>query len=133
MKDKMRRPLSIILILCFILGPLSATLQADNDSRLPVCCRRGGAHHCSMNRAMRALLERASSSTTPAFADSPRCPFFPGHVNATVVPFHALARSRAQVAAPALHICALPAFASLRILAPARDHNTRGPPLAPIA
>ncbi len=45
----MRRGFSILLILFFGLGPLSAFVDGSEDASLPACCRRHGAHHCAMN------------------------------------------------------------------------------------
>jgi hypothetical protein len=42
--SQMRRVFPILLILVFSLGPLSPTLGASEDTRLPACCRRHGAH-----------------------------------------------------------------------------------------
>jgi hypothetical protein len=45
-----RRSLAISLLLLFslpLIAPLFA-LQADGDGNLPACCRRNGAHHCSL-------------------------------------------------------------------------------------
>ena len=54
----MRRALSILLVLFFGLGPLTATLQGSDDSRLPACCRRNGAHHCVMAEEALARIVR---------------------------------------------------------------------------
>lgn len=47
----MRRVLSILLfvatLLPLLLPMLSSTATAETD--VPVCCRRGGRHHCMMN------------------------------------------------------------------------------------
>ncbi len=91
--DQMRRPLAIMLVLFFALGPLQGVLQASDESRLPACCRRNGAHHCAMNQDMRAALERAIGST-PAFTAPATCPSFPGFVLGILTPSHALAPLR---------------------------------------
>ncbi|MGA9669376.1 MAG: hypothetical protein WBQ94_09220, partial [Terracidiphilus sp.] len=57
----MRRALSTLLILFFGLGPLVATLSADDESRLPYCCRRHGDHHCAMPARAAALLLQSAS------------------------------------------------------------------------
>jgi hypothetical protein len=44
----MRRFVSIAFILLCWLGPLSALLPGSDESQLPACCRRHGAHHCAM-------------------------------------------------------------------------------------
>ena len=57
----MRRALTIFLILNLWLGPLAAILPASDESRLPPCCRRHGAHHCAMAARMAALMDMATS------------------------------------------------------------------------
>ncbi len=74
---QMRRPLAILMVLFFALGPLQGVLGASDDSRLPACCRRNGAHHCEMNAEMMAAMQRIYGST-PAFAAPSTCPMFPG-------------------------------------------------------
>ncbi len=120
----MRRILSILLVMVFGLGPLSATLEASDDASLPVCCRRHGAHHC----AMTAMLAGQQHESSPAFSAPSTCPYYPGAAAALTSPVHALA------AAPAL-LPSLSAYAHERtvILAqihsrPSRAHAGRGPP-----
>ena len=86
----MRRPLAFLLILFFALGPLQGVLEASEDSRLPACCRRNGAHHCAMSEDMRAALDRATSSS-PALTAPATCPSFPGFALGFSTPSHALA------------------------------------------
>jgi len=73
----MRRALSILLVLVFSAGPLLFAFQA-NDSSLPACCRRHGAHHCAMDSAESA----ADSAASPILKAPSRCPRFPQHANA---------------------------------------------------
>lgn len=87
----MRRGLSIFLVLFFGLGPLSAVSQSSDESRLPPCCRRHGAHHCAMSDAMMARMVQAASGT-PAFSAPAHCPFYPGAAAA------AISKARALVA-----------------------------------
>jgi|WetSurMetagenome_2_1015567.scaffolds.fasta_scaffold1228780_2 hypothetical protein len=86
----MRRPLAFLLILFFALGPLQGVLEASEDSRLPACCRRHGAHHCAMSEEMQAALAQATGST-PAFTAPATCPSFPGFALGFSAPAHALA------------------------------------------
>jgi hypothetical protein len=92
----MRRAISVLMIVFFGLGPLVATLSADEDSRLPACCRRHGAHHCAMSTdAMSAAEPGTSNIKAPA-----TCPYFPGYTVAlnTIT----LALSPAPLSLPAL-------------------------------
>jgi hypothetical protein len=88
----MRRSLAILLMLFFALGPLQGLLEASEDSRLPACCRRHGAHHCAMDQDMQAALQQETSST-PAFSAPATCPSFPGFALGFSTPSHALAAS----------------------------------------
>ncbi len=89
----MRRALSIFLALIFGLGPLAATFQVRAESRLPACCRRHGAHHCTMDAEAAINPTLASPSSSPAFNSPVRCPYFPGNSVASATPVHALAAS----------------------------------------
>ncbi|MGD0735288.1 MAG: hypothetical protein ABR976_09085 [Terracidiphilus sp.] len=77
---EMRRTFSIFLILFFGLGPLAATLHADDDSSLPACCRRHGAHHCAMSGPAAML---AQSDGKPILTAPSTCPYFPGYTVAS--------------------------------------------------
>ena len=79
----MRRALAAILVLFFGLGPLTATLQADEDVRLPACCRRHGAHHCAMAAAMGAQMAARARNSQPALTAPSRCPLYPQHIFTT--------------------------------------------------
>ena len=74
----MRRLLAIALLV--LLGmPLASSMLAlgtgsVSEANVPICCRRGGAHHC-------ALAEAASDA--PRFAVvTARCPYQVAHVGA---------------------------------------------------
>jgi hypothetical protein len=69
----MRRALSISLILLLWLGPFAAVLPGIDESRLPLCCRRHGVHHCA--DADKGASQ--SSDSGPSFNASSRCPQFP--------------------------------------------------------
>ncbi|MFZ1085873.1 MAG: hypothetical protein WAN35_12990 [Terracidiphilus sp.] len=74
-KSQMRRWLAIFLILLFGFGPLASALAASDESRLPPCCRRHGAHHCAMMARWRAQMD----SGKPTVGTPSTCPFFPGY------------------------------------------------------
>jgi hypothetical protein len=85
----MRRPLAFLLTLFFAVGPLHGLLEANDDLRLPACCRRHGAHHCEMSEDVQAALELAISST-PVLKAPATCPSFPGFALGFSIPSHAL-------------------------------------------
>lgn len=124
----MRRGLSILLVLLFGLGPLAATLQADDDMCLPPCCRRHGTHHCAMSDAMMARMAQTRPDSAPAFTAPSHCPMYPGNMHAAVTPAHALAPSAADM--PFLLAQAHSPAASLAAarMSQLRTRAGRGPP-----
>lgn len=81
----MRRLIGFCLILLHLSGPIIAMMPTGAESRLPACCRRHGAHHCSMNPAERIAMEGvAPHFTSPAS----KCPFRPAIVCAARVSAH---------------------------------------------
>jgi hypothetical protein len=121
----MRRALSIFLILFFGLGPIAATLKADDDSGQPACCRRHGAHHCDLSARMMAMM--VQSDGKPILTAPSTCPYFPGY---NIAPSTALALSTPTVSMPVLlaqpHTSAA-ARAAIR-LSQLRTRAVRGPP-----
>ncbi len=95
----MRRGLSIFLALFFGLGPLTATLQASDDSRLPACCRRNGAHHCAMSNAMMARMIQAAYGSTPILTPPSHCPLYPHGPATSIARVHALTPPAASLPA----------------------------------
>lgn len=127
----MRRLLPLALVLFFSLAPLASALASADDSNLPACCRRNGAHHCEMSPALEAWLLRATSRT-PAFSAPSHCPNFPAHAAATsntVVAFTSAA-TRAAASTPASLLAALHHVPLTRPIAPV---SGRGPPALPLA
>src|SRR5579863_2611152 len=125
-EHRMRRGLSIVLVLLLWLSPLAATLGADAEQRLPACCRRHGEHHCAMSAPMASAIAQADQGS--ALGAPSRCPLFPrftatmvGPVHATMAP--AIALPHDVEAARAADGYAL--AATLRFL---RARASRGPP-----
>jgi hypothetical protein len=80
----MRRVLAILLMLAFGLPLIAPALAfGPDDSQLPACCRRNGAHHCAM---MSEVSVNASRRLTTV---SGRCPCPPITRLALMLP-HAL-------------------------------------------
>ena len=131
-KSQMRRLLSILLVLFFSLGPLAATLEASDDAHLPACCRRHGAHHCSMTAHAAATMAQNASSETTVTAPA-TCPAFPGTAGATATAPHALAVTAvglpALVAKSHAPAAARPAARTSQI----RTRSGRAPPASSLA
>jgi hypothetical protein len=72
----MRRLLSLVLLLAFGLPVVAPALgqTADDASSLPACCRRNGAHHCSMKMQQRQTLQHGRQVVEV----SAKCPCCPG-------------------------------------------------------
>ena len=69
-----RRSIIALVLLGIGLPWLLPLVAANDDSRLPPCCRRNGKHHCAM---MDTYL-RLRASGTPTFTAPPmRCPLYP--------------------------------------------------------
>jgi len=94
----MRRWLSLIFVVFFGLGPLTAALPASEDARLPACCRKNGAHHCAMSEAMIAYMVRIYGSK-PIVTTPSRCPLYPRGSGHSMVPVHALKASAVDLPA----------------------------------
>jgi hypothetical protein len=132
----MRQALSIFLILFFGLGPLAVTLSADDDSRLPACCRRHGAHHCAMSgltaTQMAALMSAAEPGKQNVKAPT-TCPYFPGYTVA--LNSMTLALAPAPISLPALlaqpHSPA--AGRTTALISQIRTRANRGPPASSLA
>jgi hypothetical protein len=119
----MRRALALLLLVGFSFPLIAPALTAPPDeSTLPACCRRAGAHHCAMGGVTVAVPVGSHSVA----AKCPCCPF--GHL-ALMLP-HAFA---ALSATPAAGLAAGPAIlvrdaeAGYRISAD-RTRQKRGPP-----
>jgi hypothetical protein len=118
----MRRLLSISLILLLWLGPFAAVLPGIDESRLPLCCRRHGAHHCADADSI------ASQSADSGHSHiSSRCPQFPPSVAAATTA--AFAPSVAPAGAPSIVAgFTLPATPDAARLGQLYTHAGRGPP-----
>lgn len=87
MGHRMRRALSILLVLLFGAGPLSFAFNASDEASLPACCRRLGAHHCAMNNQ-----QAQDVAANAALKARSRCPQFPQHPDARTTSFGAALR-----------------------------------------
>lgn len=124
----MRRWLSVSLVLFFGLWPLMGTLEGSDDSRLPPCCRRHGAHHCAMSMRMAAILAQSESGATPILTAPMTCPLFPGFVSGPSTPAHALLASMAGLPVVLARACSPVASRADVRIRPIGTHAGRGPP-----
>lgn len=123
----MRRGLSIFLILFFTLAPVASAFQASDESRLPPCCRRHGAHHCAMYLRW-AALRAQSESGKPVLSAPSTCPCYP---RSLAVPSTANLALPARIASlPSLRKQAHSATAdpAAACLNPILPRFSRGPP-----
>ncbi|MGA8090231.1 MAG: hypothetical protein WCA10_23365 [Terracidiphilus sp.] len=128
----MRRAFSILFVLFFGLGPLVVLIDGGDNTSLPACCRRNGAHHCAMTDAMLAHMIQAALST-PAFTAPSHCPQYPARGNAAPSTTLAIARApeTAIVGIPAL-LSVAPSAAHARSIH-LRTPALRGPPALTLA
>jgi len=122
----MRRALSISLMVLFWLPALVALAPGSDDLRLPLCCRRHGAHHCAMDSA------QGSVSGTAIKAPS-HCPAFPSAVPAPAA--RVFVASAAPSTWPALKSAIISRVARREAARAAqlRAQVDRGPPVSPLA
>jgi len=122
----MRRAFSLILVLVFAAGPLAAALQSD-DLRLPPCCRRNGAHHCSMSDAMIARMVQLSHGK-PILTLPAHCPFYPHNAVNTLGPAFELALSCTPLPALSAQALAPVPYRAVALAARLRSHSGLSPP-----
>ena len=100
----MRRAISILLLalLCFPSLSSAFTQSSIDESRLPACCRRNGAHHCAMSEEMVSRIVAAISGKTPTVGAPAHCPFYPTAQNATLTPIFVITPQPASLPAHSL-------------------------------
>lgn len=122
----MRRLLVILLLAAFGL-PAAAPLLAqstDADLLLPACCRRAGAHHCSMGHT--------PASEKPAM--NAICPSFPQQSSvAPSLSFAALLPAPLALIAPRVEPDSPARAETQRRISRERVRNLRGPPAVILA
>ena len=129
----MRRFFSILMILLFGLGPLSVTLPASAESRLPACCRRHGTHHCATSDKTASRASKASSEPGPVFTTPLHCPSFPGTVAASTKPIHALVTPAAGLPVLFAQTHSPSASVGAARMTQLGAHTNRGPPASHIS
>lgn len=124
----MRRGFSILLVLFFGLGPLSALIDGTEDASLPPCCRRHGAHHCAMYAQIMAMRAGLRIDSTPGFSAPLTCPLYHGPTFSMLMPAHALTAAPARFRTEPARAFASPAEQSPAFSRPSLTHAGRGPP-----
>ncbi|HEY1985085.1 MAG TPA: hypothetical protein VGG85_06735 [Terracidiphilus sp.] len=117
----MRRIVSISVMLLLWLGPLAALLPGSDESRLPFCCRRHGAHHCAMP-------DEQTQGSTPSWAAPSRCPQFPASAPAIIAPHFAITDPSAREAGELTGRLSPPTTRESDCSGRPRTQEDRGPP-----
>lgn len=128
----MRRGVSLFFVMLFALGPVSAALQADNEARLPPCCRRLGAHRCAMSGADRARMLAAAVSDRPTLSAPSHCRYYPNGSRATLSPVCALALQGTSLSTLPDQDYSPAALTAAARMSPWRSPADRGPPTSDI-
>jgi hypothetical protein len=121
----MRRGLPLFLIALLGLWPLAGLTAASDESRLPPCCRRHGAHHCAMAMAARARLR---PTAVPLLEAPATCPNYPRTMNGASAPTVALATAAIRWATAPLTEAALPTGSVVAVQGQILLPVGRGPP-----
>jgi hypothetical protein len=124
----MRRGFSILLVLFFGLGPLSALINGTEDASLPPCCRRHGAHHCAMYAQIAAMRAGLGIDPKPNFSAPITCPLYQGPALSMLMPAHALTATPARFRNEPMRALATSAEQSAVFSRPSLNHAGRGPP-----
>jgi hypothetical protein len=115
---RVRRVLASLLLAVFSFLPFAPILLAD-DSNLPACCRRLGAHHCAL----------ASMDTHSASLIQQRCAQFPsGSASLAATGIAAVTPSQAVFAAIVTHPAAHAQTEARYRVSFSRAWQKRGPP-----
>jgi hypothetical protein len=120
----MRRAFSALGAVYFafaLLVPMLAAFQAE--SRLPICCRRSGAHHCVMGMGYKLDIGNAVGVSSDA-----HCPLYPRSMGVAATQEFVLTGKR-SLAASLLPVAVVRVRnAELSRIARERQLQLRGPP-----
>ena len=133
----MRRALSILLVAIFGFASFAPLVQSSHVSRLPVCCRRRGAHHCAsmgeMPEDAAARISGATSGSAATIGAPSHCPLYPGALHATLTPVFAPASQNIVPAVPQTVERIYTFFVVHADSSSFGAHAVRGPPAAALA
>lgn len=116
----MRRFLALAILSVLGFGPMAWLLPGSEDARLPICCRRHGAHHCSMSMA------EGGSSGTPQLAAPSHCPQYGHSLPVISTPF-VVAKQPALTSASKTRTSPIESLPGVH--ADSNPHPSRGPPV----
>ena len=127
----LRKLLSILLLAMLsltVVSPLPLFGRLD-DSSVPACCRKGGRHHCLMNRG-----ERSGANDHATQIDGPieKCPYCPGAMPAVHPSVFGPPTSAAVFASLISHPAGVAQTDSKRRISGDRSRQKRGPPALPL-
>jgi hypothetical protein len=117
-----RRALAISLMLLFSLPLVTPLFGSAAEAVIPLCCRRGGKHHCAMPS------ETTQDSGFGARAVREKCPYMPAGPAVLVLPSFTPSTAASIYAGITRHPAVSPqTYAQLRISFD-RARQKRGPP-----
>lgn len=125
---QMRRGFSIFLILFFGFGPLSALVDGSEDTNLPPCCRRHGAHHCAAAMQNAAMMAQTPPDPRPGYSAPLTCPYYPGATIALLTPAHAMTTAPARLHVGGMQMVARVFGEKVARSIPSDAYAGRGPP-----
>jgi hypothetical protein len=122
-----RRASTLALLAVIGFSLIAPGVFLDAESNLPSCCRRNGAHHCTMN-----VDEAAANSAMSVQAIRQTCPLFPVAMTAPARSDVALPRPCAAVFAALLSHPSIQFQTEARYrVSFSRSNQKRGPPAIP--
>lgn len=123
----LRRFLSILLLAALsltVVSPFPSSGRLD-DSSVPVCCRKGGRHHCLMNMSERP---GAHEDATQIGGPIDKCPYCPGAIPSLHPNFFGPPTSAAVFTSLVSHPAGVAQTESKRRISCDRSRQKRGPP-----
>ena len=119
----MRRILSLAMLLVFCFPLIAPLFASGPETSLPACCRRDGAHHCSMGTAMLGMQGGTRWSSLQS-----KCPNYPKAVTVAGVGHWFLVKPQMQFADVVAHPSARPQTEARYRISFGRSRQKRGPP-----
>ena len=125
----LRRILAALLVLLFGAGPLLPALAVDRvQSDVPACCRKDGAHRCSVRSAEKSKADHNGKPGLRAV-----CPFLSHAVPGIAGPQSFVPPAAAELGTAVVPIQALFSYRVATVLAVSFPGNPkRGPPKLPL-